>query len=415
VASLHAQIKCLKELLTNLGDDVNAVCEQGNYPIHYACMGGSLPCAITLLHFGADLGVVNPNGQTPLDLIPESKQASLGNALRRAEKKRNELKENMTSIERQIDNFPTPDRSEIAVRSIYPVPFINNKLTVNSKELETGQHSLARFSFYKGTFDTSKICVKSDTGMHKASSILLIEEATLLGEIRHPNILLLLGMTSPPDFPYQLVFEEIHLFLYRLIFVEKLEFNSEQLLQVGRDISSALTYLHHRGFIHCSLNCSSVVLTNYLTVKLCNFENAQKMSKAKPISHFDWMHSHMAPDQLKGMKADTLNDVYALGGIVFECATNRQIQTLGMLNENSKEKEILSLMLKFLPKSLEGSISTLISSCIVKAKKRASALQIYQWTDALLGSGGLAETNPLEMNPDADCLKLDDPATGVLW
>ena len=113
----------------------------------------------------------------------------------------------------------------------------------------------------------------------------------------------------------------------------------------------------------------------------------------------------MAPNQLKGMKADASNDVYALGIVMFECATNMSIQTIRPLLNNFKEKEVTSFLLKMIPKSLEKSISTLVSSCLVKAKRRASALQVFHWIDALLGCG-LAETTPFAMDPEVDYLKL---------
>ena len=406
VSALNGQVQCIRELIETLQANVNALCEKGNQPIHYACISGSLPCMITLMHYGADLRATNPLGQTPLDLIPHPKQAMVGGLLRKAEKKRKELDERRESLVTSLSNLPAPSHNEMAIKGIHPVPFITSNLTKNLKQVETGQDDSAKV-FSKGMFDTRRVCVKHipDPEVYEQTKHSLLDEATLLAEIRHPNILLLLGITSPPDIRYQLVFEEIHVFLHRLVLTEKFELNSEQLLHVGRDVCSALTYLHHRGYIHCSLSCSSLALTSYLTVKLCNFDHAQKLAHATSISHLETAHSHMAPNQLKGMKADASNDVYALGIVMFECATNVSIRTVRPLLLNFKEKEVASFLLKMIPKSLEKSISTLVSSCLAKAKRRASALQVFHWIDALLGCG-LAETTPFAMDPEVDYLKL---------
>jgi len=411
VAAYNARVQCVRELLTTLGDDVNATCEKGNYPIHYACMSASLPCIITLLHFGADLRALNPMGQTGLDVIPESKQASLGSLLRKAEKKQQVMTASINNLVQRYENFPTLADTETAIKGVHPVPFItDNTFTKTPNErLERGDDG-EQTCYCRGRYGTNNVCVKyiPDTHAHVAKmKYSLLEEASFLAEIRHPNILLLLGMTSPPHVDYQLVFEDVHVFLHQLAIVEKFDFTSEHVIRVSRCISSALHYLHHRGYVHCALSCSNVVLTAFSTAKLCNFDNVQRLSEAKSISHLDTVH--MAPDQMKGMKADAYNDVYALGLLIFECATNRAVQTVLDLLSNSKEKETCNFLLKVIPKSHEGSISTLVSSCVRKTKRRASALQIYQWTDALLGCG-LAETDPFAMAPEADYVQLVDSA-----
>ena len=84
----------------------------------------------------------------------------------------------------------------------------------------------------------------------------------------------------------------------------------------------------------------------------------------------------MAPAQLNGHKADQLNDTYALGILVFESATKRKIHNVRILLKNFSQKETTNFLIKLVPKSFEKTIPILISSCVQKPKRRATALQV---------------------------------------
>ena len=93
----------------------------------------------------------------------------------------------------------------------------------------------------------------------------------LVSNLRHPNILLLMAISSSPD-PSQrgLVLEHIErAFLNVLLHEEKTVLDEKTILGISRDVACALQFVHQRGYIHCHLSSDSVTLTENYTAKVC--------------------------------------------------------------------------------------------------------------------------------------------------
>lgn len=71
------------------------------------------------------------------------------------------------------------------------------------------------------------------------------------------------------DYHIQLIMEAPSRgFLHRVLFHEMQVMDSRQILKIGRDISSALQYLHMIGFIHCAVAPFSIILHKTLQAKV---------------------------------------------------------------------------------------------------------------------------------------------------
>ena len=92
-------------------------------------------------------------------------------------------------------------------------------------------------------------------------------------DLRHPNILLLMAVCNSPDPSQQgLVLEPVErAFLGKLLHEEKTIFSEDTVLGFIRDIACAMQFVHQRGYIHCYLGSSSVVLTENFRAKVCYF------------------------------------------------------------------------------------------------------------------------------------------------
>ena len=88
--------------------------------------------------------------------------------------------------------------------------------------------------------------------------------------LRHPNILLLMAVCNSPDPSQQgLVLEPVERdFLGKLLHQEKTIFSEDTVLDLGRDVACAMQFVHQRGYIHCYLGSSSVVLTENFKAKV---------------------------------------------------------------------------------------------------------------------------------------------------
>lgn len=391
VAALNGSTSCLFQLIHH-GNDIDSKCALGNTSLHYACMAGSLPTIIVLLHLGGNFQVINKNGEIPIDLIPSDHQAEFITLLQEIERERVTIREFNHNKLLPYQDFPIKiDSQQFAMDDIYPVPLITRQfMTDFSKEMAKG----TSFVFCRGKFESEHVVVKYiPDNLYTKKLYRLLNEVSVLGKLRHPNIMLLLGIASQPNSTFQLAFEDTYSFLHQLLFETNFDLISEEILRISRDISSALNYIHHKGYTHCSVGSHSIVLNDKLNAKLCNFEHAQILSDAKPISHLTSSHSYMAPAQLNGHVASAANDMYGLGISIFECTTRKQIHEVKSMLKNMSRRETVSFLLKMIPKMFESSIPVLVSSCLEKPENRVSAVKLCNWIGALL-DGGLASQSP---------------------
>ena len=95
------------------------------------------------------------------------------------------------------------------------------------------------------------------------------------GDFRHPNILLLMAVCTSQDPSQQgLVLEPVdRAFLGKQLYEEKTIFSEDTVLDLSRDIACAMQFVHQRGYIHCYLVSSSVVLTENFKAKVRYFAN----------------------------------------------------------------------------------------------------------------------------------------------
>ena len=94
-------------------------------------------------------------------------------------------------------------------------------------------------------------------------------------DLRYPNILLLMSVCNSPDPSQQgLVIERVErAFLGKFLHEEKTIFSEETVLGLKRDIACAMQFARQRGYIHCYLGFSSVVLTENFKAKVRYFAN----------------------------------------------------------------------------------------------------------------------------------------------
>lgn len=60
-------------ILLKHGLDVNSVDSKGCSALHYSCKFGNVPCAKVLIIAGADAGMADKEGNTPIDLVADEK------------------------------------------------------------------------------------------------------------------------------------------------------------------------------------------------------------------------------------------------------------------------------------------------------------------------------------------------------
>jgi serine/threonine-protein kinase len=151
-------------------------------------------------------------------------------------------------------------------------------------------------------------------------------EAELMMELRHPNIVQLLGHGRLRALPY-IVME----FLDGMTLAEVLEARGGRLpvpevVALVKPIAAGLAFLHHHGLVHRDIKPQNVVLTTKGRVTILDLgvvRDQHNPGLTKPGAMVGTPY-YMSPEQILGLDdIDRRTDVYALAAMTFELLTGR--------------------------------------------------------------------------------------------
>lgn len=106
----------------------------------------------------------------------------------------------------------------------------------------------------------------------------------IIREIRHPNILLLMGTTHTNTQELISIFESVDCTLYNYIHERGEQMNTQGIMQVGLKLADILKYCHMRGYIHTAVSSRCVYFTSNNNVKLGGWEMAVEVGVVCKIS-----------------------------------------------------------------------------------------------------------------------------------
>jgi tetratricopeptide (TPR) repeat protein/TolB-like protein len=106
-----------------------------------------------------------------------------------------------------------------------------------------------------------------------------------------------------------------------------------EVLRLGAQLADGLDAAHSQGIVHRDLKPGNLRLTNDGRLKILDFGLAQwsqpedttaiteTLSK---VEHVSGTIPYMAPEQLRGQKADARTDIYSAGAVLYEMATGKR-------------------------------------------------------------------------------------------
>ncbi|XP_015122837.1 uncharacterized protein LOC107045189 isoform X2 [Diachasma alloeum] len=150
----------------------------------------------------------------------------------------------------------------------------------------------------------------------------------VLSEIRHPNVLLLMGTTQTEEHGLVAIFEPVDCTLFNYIHEQGERISVQGVAKCAGNLTAALKHAHMRGYIHSAISPHCVFLASTGIVKLGGWELATNVNGPKIFHDYeDRLRSEIfrwqAPELLSGHEASAATDIYSLTLLMWEmCTTN---------------------------------------------------------------------------------------------
>jgi serine/threonine-protein kinase len=149
-------------------------------------------------------------------------------------------------------------------------------------------------------------------------------EAALLRQLRHPNVVQLVGSGEADGVPY-LVMERLEGQPLAELLMARGKLAADQALELLLPIMDAVARAHEAGIIHRDLKPSNVFVatdaTGQLTPKLLDFGIAKALegTTVTRTGRAVGTPDYMSPEQASGAPVDVRTDVWSMGMIVYRC------------------------------------------------------------------------------------------------
>jgi serine/threonine-protein kinase len=151
-------------------------------------------------------------------------------------------------------------------------------------------------------------------------------ECEFLKKLRHPNIVRLYATGNYQKTPFY-VMEFIAGETLQDVLARRGRFPWEEVVDLGKQVCSALQHAHHQGIVHRDLKPSNIMLTPEGQIKLTDFGIAKGFEGTQLTStnHSVGTASYMSPEQCRGEKTIThKSDLYSLGVVFYELLTSHR-------------------------------------------------------------------------------------------
>jgi tetratricopeptide (TPR) repeat protein len=149
-------------------------------------------------------------------------------------------------------------------------------------------------------------------------------EARAAGQLAHPNIITIYDLGEYDNQPYlAMEYLEGEDLQQRLLRPDRMSLQHK--LQLSIELCAALEFAHKHGVIHRDIKPANVFITDNGTLKILDFGLARLMSSQLTNSNMMMgTLNYMAPEQVRGERADHRSDIFSTGVLMYELLGGRK-------------------------------------------------------------------------------------------
>jgi len=207
----------------------------------------------------------------------------------------------------------------------------------------------------------------------------ILEEAKIMSELRHPNIISLYGVVKDPK-NFGIIMEyHPNGNLFDFLHKQHNEFTEEEENSVIRGLIGGIAYLHSKAIVHRDLKSSNVLLRNRETPILCDFGMAKILDNSSQMSTYKiGTILYNAPEIMRKEKYNYKSDVFSFGIILWEIV-HKKIPYSEIKSNDFVQKIGFDGYRSPIDSSISLKIQNMITSCLQQdQKKRPSFSQILE-------------------------------------
>lgn len=371
VATLRGQYRTAELLLQN-GANPNERSDNGMTPVHVACLKASLRAIGAMVGAGGDLRLHDNEGRSCLDwasVHPDPrKRTKMVEFLQKSQLFALSYSGDFIGRANTLDRQPSILQmlrgkvgsqmsldfgQETGLRRVQShgygrvyyggdtasgmvsvVPLVTENQLRNDSDGISFESS-SRFSMTSMLWNMTAVTVKTlDKQVLRENTVdLLISEVENISRLRHPNLLLLMGLCQSSSFDsLMLVFERISIGSLHYILHEKMDrFPMTYIRDIACQVCQAMLYVHSQNYLHCSLTTHAVFMVSMHQAKVGNLEYMTEMKKASKgraclvatERHVEHLYRWMAPEIMTGDHPPCVaSDIYSFCCIVCEMITS---------------------------------------------------------------------------------------------